>query len=366
MIDQNKAPEKELHYAIFKVLADGDDITAIIQDRVLELSIVDKPGLESDELTLKLDDRDGRVAMPSKGAKLKVSLGWMTAAGPRLDYMGAYSVDEISWSAGPDTMTIKGKPADMRAAAKSQRAAAWEDVTLAKIVEDIAARHKWTPVCRVEADVDRADQLGESDLHFITRLSRKYDATATVKDNKLIVMPRGGGKTASGKPLPGVTISRPDVQPGSFSITFPDRASHGETQTSVHDKKTGKKKATRVIDASKPDVTKGAVHVDRHTYSSEKAAKSAAQARMNGLNRATCNGSFSMVGNANMAAEKHITLSGFKSGVDGSYLVEEVTHTYSGKSWETKVSFNAGNAGKAGGDGKKSKQKKIIDASKPA
>lgn len=365
MMDQNRQPEKELHFAIFQVVADNEDITAIIQDRVLELSIVDKPGLESDELTLKLDDRDGRVAMPSKGAKLRISLGWMTAAGPRLDYMGAYSVDEISWSAGPDTLTIKGKPADMRAAAKSQRQAAWEGVSLAKIVEDVAARHGWQPICRVDAEVDRADQLGESDLHFVTRLSRKYDATATVKDGKLIVMPRGGGKTASGRALPGVSITRQDVQPGSFTITFPDRASHGETQTSVHDKKTGKKTPVKVIDASKPEATKGAVHVDRHTYSSEKAAKSAAQSRMNNLNRATCSGSFSMVGNANLAAEKHITLSGFKSGVDGTYLAEEVSHTYSGKSWETKVSFNAGNAGKAGGDGKKGKKLKVVDASKP-
>ncbi|TET04914.1 late control protein, partial [Burkholderia cepacia] len=57
--------------AIFQVVANGSDVTKVIQDRVLEIRSMDKPGLDADECTITLDDRDGRVEFPPKGATLK-------------------------------------------------------------------------------------------------------------------------------------------------------------------------------------------------------------------------------------------------------------------------------------------------------
>ncbi|AIO66442.1 pyocin R2 PP, tail formation domain protein [Burkholderia oklahomensis] len=59
-----------------------------------------------------------------------------------------------------------------------------------------------------------------------------------------------------------------------------------------------------------------------------------------------------------MAAEKTVTLTGFKRDADGDFLVESVTHEYAGRSWETEVALNAGNKGKAkAGHGKKQAKK---------
>ena len=49
---------------MFRIVADGADITALINDRLLLLRTSDKPGMESDEFELRIDDRDGQVALP--------------------------------------------------------------------------------------------------------------------------------------------------------------------------------------------------------------------------------------------------------------------------------------------------------------
>ncbi|ODP33059.1 phage late control D family protein [Pandoraea sp. ISTKB] len=334
--------------AIFQVVANGKDITSTIEDRVLKIHTTDKPGLEADECEVELDDRDGAIQFPPKGATLRISLGW---EGKGLSLIGEYAIDEITVRGPPDTMIIRGKPANMRATSKTHRNGSWENAKLADIMGDVARRNKWVVACSVDAVVPRADQFGESDLHFVTRLARMHGATATVKAGKLIVTPRGAGKSASGMPLPAITLARSDV--GHYEVSFPDRASFAAVRTKVHDAKSGKK-IDLVI--PNPDAPPGAsaVHTERHAFGSTEAAKSAASARLQKLNHNTAKSSLTLTGRADVSSEKTLTLTGFKKDVDGDYLVETVEHTYEGRSWETKINLNAGNKGKAKvGHGKK-------------
>ena len=50
---------------VFRIEADGKDITALINDRLLLLRTTDKPGMESDDFELRIDERDGAVALPA-------------------------------------------------------------------------------------------------------------------------------------------------------------------------------------------------------------------------------------------------------------------------------------------------------------
>ena len=45
----------------FRIVADGTDVTQRLNDRLLKLTLLDKPGMESDSLTLRIDDRDGQI-----------------------------------------------------------------------------------------------------------------------------------------------------------------------------------------------------------------------------------------------------------------------------------------------------------------
>jgi phage protein D len=51
----------------FRIVVDGTDITALLNDRLIQLSVTDKTGMESDEFELRIDDRDGLVTLPRRG-----------------------------------------------------------------------------------------------------------------------------------------------------------------------------------------------------------------------------------------------------------------------------------------------------------
>lgn len=337
----------------FQLLADSTDVTDIFRDRLLDMRITDKPGLESDELEIRLDDRDGLVAFPPKGATLKVAIGWI---GNPLAPMGSYTVDEIELSSPPRTIVIRAKPTGLRQEARTTRSLDYEGTTLAAIVAAVAGRNDWEPICKVEAQVPRADQQRESDLQFITRLSRQYGATATVKESKLLVLPRDGGQSASGKTMPSVTIKPSDLK--RYSLKFPDRASFSKVKASSHDSKTGKLITIELQNPDSDAAQTGGEHTDRHPYATPEAAKAAAKAKLDSLNRATASGSLECEGRADITAESNVNLSGFKADADGTYLVESVTHQYSKNGWTTSIELSAGNEGKAKVGKAKSDKKK--------
>ena len=103
---------------MFRIVADGADVTAKINDRLLLLRTSDKPGMESDEFELRIDDRDGQVKLPRRGSAIEIYLGY---AETTLARMGSYTVDTVEVSGPPDTIVIKGKASDVRGSGKTIR-----------------------------------------------------------------------------------------------------------------------------------------------------------------------------------------------------------------------------------------------------
>ena len=58
----------------FRIIANKSDITKTVNGRLLSLEITDEIGIVSDSLTMQLDDRDGALAVPPRGAELVVYL----------------------------------------------------------------------------------------------------------------------------------------------------------------------------------------------------------------------------------------------------------------------------------------------------
>ena len=333
----------------FRIVADGSDITAMINDRLLLLRTTDKPGMESDDFELRIDDRDSAVSLPSRGASIEVFLGYNGSALTRL---GRYTVDEVELSGPPDTLVIRGKASDMRGSGKTTRSGSWEDVTLSRIVADVAARNGWQPVCPVQTKVPRADQLNESDFNFITRLAKQYDCTAKVADGKLLVMQRQGGQSASGKALGAITLTRSDVSRWQFRLG--DRSAHKAVSTKHQNKKTGKLAIVTLDNDEAPDGLPP-VHTDRHIYPNKSAAEQAAKARLAAFNRSTAAVRLEMPGRTDLFAERTINAQGFKVGLDGEYLVDSVEQVFTQSGWSTTVECNGGKKGKAKAKGKKPK-----------
>jgi uncharacterized protein len=336
----------------FRIVADGADITTLINDRLLLLRTLDKPGMESDEFELRIDDRDGAVALPKRGAGIEIYLGY---AGETLARLGRYVVDDVEASGPPDTLAIRGKAGDMRGSGKTTRSASWENVPLARIVADIAARNGWKAECPDTTVVPRADQLNESDFNFISRLAKDHDCTAKIADSKLLVLPRQSGQTASGKALAAVTIRRNDVSRWKFRLS--DRGTHKAVKTSYQSKKDGELVNLTLGNDDSPDGLPP-VHTDRHIYPNKSAAEQAAKARLAAFNRSTADVRLEMPGRTDLFAERSINALDFKEGLDGEYLADWVEQVFTQSGWSTTVECNGGKKGKAKAAGKK-KQKPV-------
>ena len=333
----------------FKIVAEGRDITALLRDRLVSIQATDKTGMDSDEVTITIDDRDGAVALPRRGAYLDVSLGYVETG---LTRIGRYRIDEVESIGPPQKIVMHGRPADMSGSLKSARRHSWEGVDLATVVRQIAARNKLTPVCNVKARIDRVDQMNESDLHFITRLARQYDATASVKGGKLLVLARGGQtKSASGKKLPTIVLKRSDID--TWHWTASDREEAGGVKVKHHNKKTGKTLVTLVPDKDNPTAPVKAL---RHPASSPGRAAARAKGALNRANRSTVKMSIELPGRADLVAERVVSLSGIKAGVDGPYPIESVVHDYTQSGWKTSCELGASKQARKNARGQKKKK----------
>lgn len=346
---------------IFKLEVNGKDVTALFNDRVIKIQTVDKPGLDSDECEITIDDRDGKVAFPSRRSTISIALGY---DGAGLSHIGTYKVISAKLSGPPRSIIVKGEPANVIATMKNQRRFSWENTSLKSVVNDIAARNNLKPLCSIDIQIPRIDQMNESDMHFMTRVARANGGTATVKDGSLIVAQRGAGKSGSGRDIPVSTVHVDEMD--SYDIEFSDRPLYGKFQAKHRGADGNNLKTVEVDNESAPAGSSAPTYTERHTYPNAEAAQAAVNARKSSLNRATADGSFELAkGRSDLAAERHIKITGLKPEIEQStFAIETVTHTYDQKAWRTKVDFNAGNTGKSKVGKKNKPATKIVTVEK--
>jgi phage protein D len=301
----------------FAVSIGGSDLTATIRKRLTRLVVTDNSGEEADTVELTLDDRDGAIATPRKGVSLKVSIGYRGAA---LVSCGEFVVDEVEWCGPPDTLTIRGKSADMRASLKAPKRRHWRDTTLKRIVSKIATEHGLTPAISASLGakaVAHMDQTNESDMHFLTRLGRDFGAVATPKAGRLVFAPAGEAVSTSGKSLPAVKLKRTDLD--AWRACLADRSAHGTVRARWRDVAAATTKFEKV-GSGEP------VKTLRHTYRDAAHAKAAAEAEAKRLKRNEATLEVEMPGRPELAAQAPLELSGLRTDVDGRWIAEKVEH----------------------------------------
>ena len=308
----------------YRIVANDKDITSMIADRLVELSIIDEAGVKSDRLTLELDDRDQLFALPAKDAELRVSIGY---EGSPLVEVGVYVVDEIEVTGGPATLTIRACATNFNGAISAQKERSWHGTTLGDIARKIASEHSLEPVITKAAGaikVKHVDQ-NESDIQFLTRLATQNNCVVKTPEKKLVLAERGRSKAASGQPLPVITIE--PSQGASWSMTTTGRGTYAAVKAYWHDK--GKAKRTAVT-AGATDKKARTLSLTQ-TYASEAEAKEAAQSKLEALEKGESTLQVKDIpGNPNIFAEQPVVAQGFRSGVDGNWVVTKVEHKISG------------------------------------
>lgn len=339
----------------FGVLLGGKAL-AVLDERIMSLEMTDNRGFEADELTITVDDSDGQLQLPLRGAELSASLGWR---GEALVYKGVFIVDEVAHSGPPDTMTITARSADFRDEFNVKREVSWHDVTVERVVSAIARRYSLKAIISEQLmglEIDHADQTQESDMSFLTRMAEMLGAIATVKNGSLLFILPGGGVSASGEELPSFAITRSSGDRHSFRIA--DRDAYTGVRAYWLDLEFGKKKKV-TVKKRKPEKKKverssnregdyldgedGNVYVLRKTYNNEMAAKRAAAAKWQQLKRGAAEFTLTLAyGRADLYPEMHGTVTGFKTDIDNQdWIIARASHSIDGNGFTTRLEFEA-------------------------
>lgn len=301
----------------FKILANGDDITRKINDRLERLTVHDAPGVKSDTVTIEIDNRDQAVELPPTGAKLEVWIG----VGEDLTFKGIYQVTELEEPLDEDILTIHATAAEFKnSSIKAPKDRTFDNVTYGDLVGQVAAEHGLTPVISealASIEFDHIDQKAESDLNLLTRLGRQYDAIAKPVADRLLVTPKGEGKTASGQDMPEIVISDPANSSGRVTIT--ERSDYQAVIAHWFDEQSQQKKTVQA-GAGEP------VFTMRRQYGSEQEAKDAAAAELAKQQRGKKSFSLERPLTPGMTAESRVIVQNHKASANGIWIAESVDH----------------------------------------
>jgi uncharacterized protein len=327
----------------YRITLDGKDLTNTFKPRLISLSLSQARDGEADQLDITLDDADGQLQLPRTGVAISLAIGW---AGSALVSKGDYTVDEAEHSGAPDQIQIRARSADLRSSLRTRTEQSWHNTTLGTVAHTIAGRNGL--VARIDpalasVPIAHVDQTNESDINFISRLGSQYDAVATVKAGRLLLLPINGTRTSAGAALPTLTVTRASGDQHRYHQA--DREAYSGVRAYWHDPARAKQRSVLVGRS-------GNAKRLRESHATEADARAAAEAEWQRIERGAATFELLLAtGLPSAEAQTPLTVSGFKPQIDGSnWLVTKVTHNISDSGFTTRLEAELQGADSSAGD----------------
>ena len=308
-------------YPLFKVIANGRDISNSIKDRLLRLTLDDRAGLESDELILAVS---GIYDRPELGDTLSLALG---ANGISYDY-GRFKVQSTAVDHKTQSTVIRAMAVDFTGSIKERKSRLWETVSLADIASQIASENALSTVINGAQEVRIASKVqnNKSDLAFMEQLADEYGFMFTIKNSTLMLL-----KKHSKNNNAEISINAEDCT--VLSIEQAAKASYSSVTLEWQDLDSGTIQTVNSGNGSPVyyirDVQPG----------SPQEAQYIADGRLNILEQRTIFGRLSIPGGMQIQAGTKLILSG--SGEDdGEYFIDGVVHNIIPHEYTVNVEFS--------------------------
>ncbi|MDC4685469.1 contractile injection system protein, VgrG/Pvc8 family [Acinetobacter baumannii] len=323
--------ETEYPFPIYRLEVDGNDISPLVIDRLISLTIKDNRGLVVDSVDIDLDDSDGQLEIPPEGAIIQVWIGWSNTG---LVDKGKYKVESVTHRGAPDILSISAFSNDVSEGLKQKRERSFSNKTIQVIFETVGAEYALKTIVHdtLANRVISYIAQNESDANLITRIADEHDAIATVKNGHLILLPRGASQTVSGLPLPTAQIFRSDGDGHNYTTgTGTDRI----TGVKAFYYDAGKSKKLYVVIGDNEENLKEI----RYVHRDKKTAELACQAEFNRCKRSSQKLSYTFAfGQPNLIPEQEFVFTGLKPQIDDIlWLGTNVTHNLTDSGFTTNV-----------------------------
>ncbi len=298
----------------YKILANGQDITTTLKNNSASIELQDETNEEADQLTITVA---GAITRPQADDTLELWMGY----GITLVYFGAFVVQETT-KEDDYTLRISATGVNFSSQFKVKREITYEKVTIKNICAQIAKRHDLDLKCDFEdITIKSVAQDKESDLHFLNRIAKEYNAIFNIKNKTLIFFRRLKDGVVNSE-LPTYIIEKRNTQ--NLSITHSKKALYNSCKCCWHCTKDNKKKEVIVGDGDPCIVEYG-------QYKDEAEAASKATALLDKTKGCHVGGSFTITGGV-MFAGGVAKLVGTVDD-DGDYNIKRINHTMDDGGW---------------------------------
>lgn len=302
----------------------GKDISLDIAPFLTSFTFTDNSGKTADDISFTLMDRKGLWLsswFPAKGDKVTCSIVVDDQTAKSLP-CGVYEVDQIDYSAPPQTMTIKAVSAAITKGMKNEKHnRTWENAGIKLIASDIANNNGLALYFDAEdITLERREQIQQSDMEFINSLCSDYGLEVKVNEGKLIIY---DGELNDDKE--SVAELKSD-DPKIISWKFSTKASGIYKKAHVKYHNAAKNETYEAEDED--DSTEGTERVYEYSgyIESDGDAKALAKRMLYEANKKETSCSIVLMGDMRFRAGSNVTFSGF-GAFDGKYNISKAVHT---------------------------------------
>ncbi len=285
-------------------------------DTLTKIKLHDATAHDSDTCTLTFRVSPPFPALPPKGTRYEVSVGWAASA---MAKAGVYTVQHSAFSGDPESgheITVECRAADLLDKVKTVDSGHWDDKTLGEIVDDVARTMGKTALINPELrsiKIPYRARLDQEAGDFLSDLADDFGGAYKVAGDKVIMTVRGSGQSASGAALPTITVTySPSYE---FHFEFEPRGDYAESVAGWYDDETG-----TWVDESDQGTGKGRL-ASPHRRPSKAEAKHAAKAKRGERHRQSATGSVQGPGDPAAVAGCPVIAKGYGPDADGTAWV---------------------------------------------
>lgn len=330
----------------------GVDITKSIQPYLLSISYTDNEEDESDNLQIKIQDRDDiwlqhwleDVILAASAEELAMDVvfvreNWNSDGSDAVLPCGEFELDSVTCAGPPNTISMKGTSLPFSSQIRQTvKCKAWESYTLSGIAQEMAANGGMT--CMYESDSDpyyeRVEQIDMSDISFLSHLC--HDAGISLKATNHIIVLFDQKKYEA---LPEVrTIRRYDGSYKTYQLnTASADTQYASCRVSYVNPENGQciEGIAKVEDYNSEDTNNQQLEITAKVASADE-AKSLAEKNLRLHNKYCRQASFTLPGDTTLVAGVTVKLARW-GGWDGKYIVKQAVHKLDSGGYTTQISL---------------------------